>query len=115
MLEETGTKVSTSTVKRVLNRHNLKGRTARKKPLLQNRHKKARQLHMGTKIILFGEKSSGLRKQKYNFLTIMTVCLEEKWGGLQAEEHHPNREARGWQRPVVGALCCEEGLVHFTK
>ena len=42
MLEETGTKVSISTVKRVLYRHNLNGRSARKKPLLQNRHKKAR-------------------------------------------------------------------------
>ena len=41
MLEETGTKVSISTVKRVLYRHNLKGCSARKKPLLQNRHKKA--------------------------------------------------------------------------
>ncbi|CDQ97917.1 unnamed protein product [Oncorhynchus mykiss] len=41
MLEETGTKVSVSTVKRVLHRHNLKGRSARKKPLLQNRHKKS--------------------------------------------------------------------------
>ena len=42
MLEEIGTKVSISTVKRVLYRHNLKGRSARKKPLLQNCHKKAR-------------------------------------------------------------------------
>uniref|UniRef100_A0AAZ3P2Q7 Transposase Tc1-like domain-containing protein n=1 Tax=Oncorhynchus tshawytscha TaxID=74940 RepID=A0AAZ3P2Q7_ONCTS len=42
MLEETGTKVSLSTVKRVVYRHNLKGRSARKMPLLQNRHKKAR-------------------------------------------------------------------------
>ena len=42
MVEETGTKVSISRVKRVLYRHNLKGRSARKKPLLQNRHKKAR-------------------------------------------------------------------------
>ena len=40
MLEETGTKVSKSTVKQVLYRHNLKDRSARKKPLLQNRHKK---------------------------------------------------------------------------
>ena len=37
MLEETGTKVSISTVKQVLYRHNLKRRSARKKPLLQNR------------------------------------------------------------------------------
>ena len=67
MLEETGTKVSISTVKRVLYRHNLKGCSARKKPLLQNRHKKpdyGLQLHMGTKIVLFGEMSSGLMKQK---------------------------------------------------
>jgi hypothetical protein len=42
ILEETGTKVSISTVKRGLYRHNLKGRSARRKPLLQNRHKKAR-------------------------------------------------------------------------
>uniref|UniRef100_A0AAZ3Q378 Transposase Tc1-like domain-containing protein n=1 Tax=Oncorhynchus tshawytscha TaxID=74940 RepID=A0AAZ3Q378_ONCTS len=35
-------KVYISTVKRVLYRHNVKGRSARKKPLLQNRHKKAR-------------------------------------------------------------------------
>ena len=30
--------------------------------------------------------------------------LEEKGGGLQAEEHHPNREARGWQHHVVGCF-----------
>ena len=42
MLEETGTKLSISTVKQVLYRHNLKGQSARKKPLLQNRHKKAK-------------------------------------------------------------------------
>ena len=42
MLEETGTKVSISTVKRVLYWHNLKACSARKKPLLQNRHKEAR-------------------------------------------------------------------------
>ena len=37
-----GTKLSISTVKWVLYWHILKGRSARKKPLLQNRHKKAR-------------------------------------------------------------------------
>ena len=41
-MEETGKKVSISTVKQVLYRHNLKGRSARKKPLLHNHHKKAR-------------------------------------------------------------------------
>ena len=68
MLEETGTKVSISTVNQVLYRHNLKGLSARKKLLLQNRHKKkpdyGLQLHMGTKIVLFGEMSSGLMKLK---------------------------------------------------
>ena len=67
MLGETGTKVSISTVKRVLYRHNLKGHSARKKPLLQNHQKKpdyGLQLHMGTNIVLFGEMSSGLMKQK---------------------------------------------------
>ena len=30
--------------------------------------------------------------------------MGEKGGGLQAEEHHPNREARGWQHHVVGCF-----------
>ena len=68
MLEETDTKVSISTGKQVLYRWNLKGCSARKAALLQNRHNKkpdyGLQLHMGTKIILFGEISSGLMKQK---------------------------------------------------
>jgi hypothetical protein len=59
MLEETGPKVSISTVKRDRYRHNLKGHSARKKPLLQNY---GLQLHIGrnvlwsdeTKIELFG-------------------------------------------------------------
>ena len=42
MLEETGTKLSIFTVKWVLYWHNLKGCSARKKPLLQNLYKKAR-------------------------------------------------------------------------
>ena len=42
MLEETGTKVSISTVKRVLYQHNLKDRSARKEPPHQDRHKKDR-------------------------------------------------------------------------
>jgi hypothetical protein len=32
--------------------------------------------------------------------------LKEKGGGLQAEEHHPNREARRWQHHVVGMDIC---------
>jgi hypothetical protein len=30
---------------------------------------------MGTKIVLFGEMSSGLMKQKYNCLAIMTIVM----------------------------------------
>ncbi|CDQ69950.1 unnamed protein product [Oncorhynchus mykiss] len=76
MLEETGTKVPLSTGKRVLYRHNLKGRSARKMSLLQNRHKKARLRFAtahGDKDHTFGEMSSGLMKQKYNCLAIMTI------------------------------------------
>ena len=67
MLEETGTKVSVSTEKRVLHRHNLKGRSARKKLLLQNRHKNARlrfATRHGDKDCTFEEMSSVLMKQK---------------------------------------------------
>jgi hypothetical protein len=32
--------------------------------------------------------------------------LEDKGGGLQAKEHHPNRDAWWWQHHVVGVLCC---------
>ena len=62
---------------------------------------------MGTKIVHFGEMSSGLMKQKWNSLAIITiVTFGGKGGGLQAEEHLPNREARGWQHHVVGVFCC---------
>jgi hypothetical protein len=100
MLEETGTKVSISTVKRVLYRHNLKGRSARKKPLLQNRHKKDR-LRFAT---AHGDKDHTFWR---NILWSDETKIE-LFGrnGLQVEEHHPNREARGWQHHVVGVLCC---------
>ena len=51
-----------SAVKRVLYQHNLKGRSARKKPLLQNRHKKIQTTVCNC--TLFGEMSSRLTKQK---------------------------------------------------
>ena len=35
----------------------------------------------------------------------MTIIMfGGKRGGLQAEEHHPNREVRGWQHHVVGGF-----------
>uniref|UniRef100_A0AAZ3NU83 Transposase Tc1-like domain-containing protein n=1 Tax=Oncorhynchus tshawytscha TaxID=74940 RepID=A0AAZ3NU83_ONCTS len=57
MLETTGIKVSISTVKRVLYRHKINGRSARK-PLLQNLHEKARLRFAtahGNKDCTFGE------------------------------------------------------------
>ena len=37
----------------------------------------------------------------------MTIIMfGGKGGGLQAEEHHPNCESRGWQHHVVGVLFC---------
>ena len=78
MLEETGTKVSISTVKRVLYRHNLKGRSARKKPLLQNRHKKARlrfETAHGDKDHTFWRNVLWSDAQKYNCLAIITIIM----------------------------------------
>ena len=67
---------------------------------------------MGTKIVVFGEMSSGLMKEKYNCLAIMTIVM---FGGLQAEEHHPIHEAWGWHHHVVDGALLQERLVHFTK
>ena len=62
------------------------------------------QLHMGTKIVLFGEMSSGLMKQKYNCLAIMTIVMfGGKRGGLQAELSKwtmPPRILPKWQNGV---------------
>ena len=118
MLEETGTKVSLSTVKRVLYRHNLKGHSARKKALLQNRHKKAR-LWFAT---AHEDKDCTFWRNVFWWNKNITVwplwplsCLEEKEGGLQAEEHHPNSEARGGQHHVVGVLCFVDILKQHLK
>ena len=94
MLEETGTNVSISTVKLVLYRHDLKDRSARKKPLLQNCQKKpdyGLQLHMGTKIILFGEMSFGLMKQRENCLALMTIVMFGGKMGRLASQRTPSQ------------------------
>jgi hypothetical protein len=78
MLEETGTKVSISPVKQVLYRHNLKGRSARKKPLLLNRNKKAR-LQFATAHgdidRSFWRNVLWYDETKYNCLAIMTIFM----------------------------------------
>ena len=39
--------------------------------------------------------------------------MEEKEGGLQAEEHHPNHEALGWPHHVVGCFAAgRTGALH---
>ena len=81
MLEETGTRVPISIVKRVLYRHNLKGRSARKKPLLQNCHKKARLWFAtahGDKYLTFCRNVLWSDETKYNCLAIMTIVMS-KW------------------------------------
>lgn len=63
-----------STAKQFFYQHNLKSLSARK-PLLQNCHKKARLLFAtvhGDSDLGFGEMASGLMKQKWNHLPIMT-------------------------------------------
>ena len=65
MMEETSTKLSISTVKPVLYRHNLIAQE--RSHCSKNTIKKpdyGLQLHIRTKSILFGEMSSGLIKQK---------------------------------------------------
>ena len=108
MLKETGTKVSISTVKRVLYRHNLKGLSARKKPLFQIRHKKKSdyglQLHMGTKIVLFGEMSTGLMKlfghNDYRYV------WRKKGEASKPKNTIPTMMHGLWQHHVVEGLCC---------
>ena len=116
MLKETGTKVSKSTVKRVLYWQNLKdwrshcSKTAQKKPDY------GLQLHMGTKIILFGGMSSGLMKQKYNCFSIMTIVMFGRKRGSLASRRTPSQP---WSTGVAASCCggalLQEGLVHFTK
>uniref|UniRef100_A0AAZ3S9L8 Transposase Tc1-like domain-containing protein n=1 Tax=Oncorhynchus tshawytscha TaxID=74940 RepID=A0AAZ3S9L8_ONCTS len=124
MLEETGTNLSISTAKQVLYQHNLKGRSSRKKPLLQNRHKKARQRFAtahGDKYCTFWRNVLWSDETKTELFghNDHRYVLRKKG---EAEEHHPHREERGWQHHVVvvAASCCggallQKGLVHLTK
>jgi hypothetical protein len=86
ILEETGTKVSISTVKRV-----------RYPKPQQKKSDYGYQLHMGTKIVPFGEVSSGLMKQKYNYLSILTIIM---FGGKRGRL--ASQRAQGWQHHGVG-------------
>uniref|UniRef100_A0AAZ3PUR4 Transposase Tc1-like domain-containing protein n=1 Tax=Oncorhynchus tshawytscha TaxID=74940 RepID=A0AAZ3PUR4_ONCTS len=110
MLEETGTKVSISTVKQVLYRHNLKGPSARKKPLLQNHHKK--QLRFvtahGAKYSTFLRNVLRSDERKIELFGHNDHCYvwRKKGEACKPEEHHLNHDAQRWQHHVVGVLCC---------
>ena len=94
MLEETGTKVSISTVKHVLYRCDLKGRSARKKPLLQIRHKKAR-LRFATahrdKNPTFWRNVLWSDETKIELFGIMTIVLFGGKKGLLASRRTPSQ------------------------
>ena len=119
MLEETGTKVSISTVKRVIYRHNLDGCSARKKPLLQNHHKKAR-LRFAT---AHGDKDCSFWR---NVLLYDETKIEQFGHNDHRYVWRKNGEACKLKSPSqpwstgVAASCCgynllQEGLLHCTK
>jgi hypothetical protein len=119
MLKETGRKVSMSTVKRVLYRHNLKGRSARKKPLLQNRSKIAR-LRFATahgdkdqtfwRNVLWSDKTKielfGHNDHRY--------VWREKGEACKLKNTIPTLN-HGVAASFCGGALLQEGLVHFTK
>ena len=60
--------------------HCSKGHSAKKWPLLQNRHKKpdySLPLHMETDVTFFGVMSSGLMKHTWNCLAMMAIVMFE--------------------------------------
>ena len=107
ILEETGAKVSISTVKQVLYRNNLKGRSARKNPQLQNHYKKSDyglQLHTGTNIVLFGDMSSGLNINGHNGHKDHCCIWRKKGEACNPKNTIPTRGR--WQHHVEMVLCC---------
>ena len=119
MLEETGTDVSTSTVKQVLYRHNLKGRSARKKSLLQNRHKKAR-LRFAT---AHGDKDwTFWRNVLWSDETKIELFGHNDhvmFGGKMGRLASWRTPSQPWSMGVAASCCggalLQERLMHFTK
>ena len=116
MLEETGTKVSISTVKRVLYRHNLIFRSARKKPLLQNHYKKGRlgfaTAHMDKNHTFW----TNVFWSDDTKIAIMTIIMFGGKGGRLASRRTPSQP---WSTRLAASCCgaalLQEGLVHFSK
>jgi hypothetical protein len=71
---------------------------------------------MGTKFVLFGEMSSGLMKQKYNCLAIMTIVMFGGKRGMLASRRTPSQPlSTGVALSCCGSVLLQEGLVQFTK
>ena len=73
-------------------------------------------LHIGTKIVLFGEMSSGLTKQKNNCLALMTIVIFGGKRGMLASRRTPSQPcSTGVAASCCGGALLQEALVHFTK
>ena len=110
--------VSISTVKRVLYRHNLKGRSAKKKPLFQNHHK-ARLLFAtahGDKDRTFWRKVLWSDETKIELFGHNDHRYVWKKKG---EACKPKTPSQPWSTGVAASCCwgalLQEGLVHFPK
>ena len=119
MLAETGKRVSFFTVKQVLYQHGLKGCSARKKPLLQNQHKKARLQFVNVhreKDIHFWRPALGLMELTLNCLAIITIVT---FGGKRGKLASLRTPSQLWSTGVIASCCgsalLQERLVHFTK
>ena len=117
MLEETGTKLSISTVKRVLCRHDLKGRSGRKKPPLQPRDITARLwFARGDKDHTFWRNVPWSDESKIELFghNDHRYVWRKKGESCKPKDTIPN------VKHGVAASCCrgallQERLVHFTK
>uniref|UniRef100_A0A674E7Y3 Tc1-like transposase DDE domain-containing protein n=1 Tax=Salmo trutta TaxID=8032 RepID=A0A674E7Y3_SALTR len=119
MLEETGTKVSISTVKPVLYRHNLKGRSARKKPLLQNRHKTVRLRFAtahGDKDRTFWRNVLWSDETKIELFGHNDHCCDWRKKGESCKPMNTIPTVKHWDGSIMLWGCfAAGGLVHFKK
>ena len=119
MLEETGTKVFIFTIKRVLYQHNLTGCSARKKPLLQNCHKKVRLRFAtahGDKDPTFWRNVLWSDETKIELFShnVHRYVWRKTGEGCKPKDTIPTVK-HGVAASCWGVALRQEGLVHFTK